>query len=195
MNQNTLVEKQEILQKQADEVLGRLDLISILSKYGKAKMIGSVALGLMTWPDIDIDLESNVGVNDKDYFKILKEIFGKKNIKQVMLIDNRDSFEKNRPESMYVGIVYDLDGVDWKIDIRYLNSSNAYAENNLKQIKAKLTNDKIKTILKIKTALHNHSNYRKEFSGHDIYNAVLDKDISSVEEFGDYLKVRGVGLL
>lgn len=195
MNQNTFVEKQEILQKQADEVLSRLDLINILSKYGKAKMIGSVALGLMTWPDIDIDLESNVGVNDKDYFKILKEIFSQKNIKQLMLIDNRDSFEKNRPKSMYVGVIFDLRGIDWKIDIRYLDSSDSWAEKYLNQTKAKLSQEKIKTILEIKTTFHNHSNYGKEFSGYDIYSAALDKDISSVEEFSDYLKSRGVKLL
>src|SRR4030042_1086649 len=99
-------EKQNILQQQASDVLNRLDLIRVLSKYGEVKMVGSVALGLMTWSDIDIDLESSSEINDKDYFEIVRYIFGQKFIKQIMLIDNRSSFEKNRPQSMYVGIIY-----------------------------------------------------------------------------------------
>ena len=194
MNQNIFLEKQSILQKQATDVLSNLDLVNILSKYGEVKLVGSVALGLMTWPDIDIDLKSDSEINDKDYFEIMKHIFGQKNVKQLMLIDNRSSFEKNRPKSMYIGIIYNLDDVKWKIDVRYLNSADAWAEDDLKQIKSKLTEDKIKKILEIKTAFHNHPKYRKEFSGYDIYNAVLDKNISTPQEFSNYLKNSGVEL-
>lgn len=191
MNQDVF-KKQNILQQQASEVLNQTDLINILSKYGKVKMVGSVALGLMTWPDIDIDLESIDEVNDKDYFEIVQYIFGQKFIKQLILIDNRSSFEKNRPKSMYIGAIYDFEGVDWKIDIRYLNPSSARAENELKQIKSRLTSENTKAILEIKTAFHNHPEYRKKFSGYDIYDAVLDRGISTVEEFGVLLRDRGI---
>ena len=195
MDQNIFLEKQSILQKQATEVLSNLDLVNVLSKYGEVKLVGSVALGLMTWPDIDIDLKSASEINDKDYFEIIKYIFGQKNVKQLRLIDNRSSFEKNRPKSMYVGIIYDLGDIEWKIDVRYLSSVDAWAEDDLKQIKSKLTEDKTKKILEIKTAFHNHPKYRKEFSGYDIYNAVLDKNISTPTEFVDYLKNSGVDIL
>lgn len=191
MNQN-VIERQSILQQQASDVLNRLDLIGVLSKYGEVKTVGSVALGLMTWPDIDIDLESTNEINDKDYFELVRCIFGQKFIKQLMLIDNRSSFEKNRPQSMYIGIIYNLDGVDWKIDIRYLNPSVAWADDDLKRIKSRLTPENTKVILEIKTAFHNHPKYRKEFSGYEIYNAVLDENISTVEEFSDFLKDRGI---
>jgi type I restriction-modification system DNA methylase subunit len=111
-----------------------------------------------------------------------------------MLIDNRSAFEKNRPQSMYIGVIYNLDGIDWKIDIRYLNPSDAWAEDDLKRIKSRLTSEKIQMILEIKTAFHSHPKYRKEISGYEIYNAVLDKNISTVDEFNNYLKDRGVEL-
>lgn len=185
-------EKQDILQQQASEVLNCLDLIRALSRYGEVKMVGSVVLGLMTWPDIDIDLESTDEINDKDYFEIVRYIFGQKFIKQLMLIDNRSSFEKNRPQSMYIGIIYNLNGVDWKIDIRYLNPSAARANDDLKRIKSRLTPENTKAILEIKTAFHNHPKYRKDFSGYEIYNAVLDKDIYTVEGFSAFLKDRDI---
>jgi len=187
MKKDILLEKQNILQRQANEVLDSLNLIKVLSKYGEAKIVGSLALGLMTWPDIDIDLKSKVEINDQDYFEIVKYVFGQENIKKLTLIDNRESFEKNRPRSMYLGISYNLNGIDWKIDIRYLDSVDAWAEDNLKQIKARLTEAKVKAILEIKTAFHNHPKYRREFSGITIYEAVLYKNISTVEEFKEYL--------
>jgi hypothetical protein len=191
MNQD-IIKKQVILQQQAKEVLSRLDLINILSKHGKVDIVGSLALNLMTWPDIDIDLKSAKEINKKSYFEIIQRIFNQKSIKQLMLIDNRNSFEKNRPQSMYIGIIYNLNGIDWKIDIRYLNSSAAYANKDLKQIKSRLTPENIKKILKIKTAFHNHPKYGKEFSGYEIYKYVLDKNISTVEEFASSLKKKGV---
>ncbi len=194
MSQNILLEKQKALQKQADDVLNDLGLVSELSKYGEVKIVGSVALGLMTWPDIDINLISQKGINDSDYFEMIKFIFSQKYIKQLILIDNRSSFEKNRPQSMYIGIIYDLSGVNWKIDIRYLDPAEAWADKDVEIIKGKLTEESIKTILEIKTAFHNHPKYRKEFSGYDIYNAVLNNNVSKVEAFSDLLKNKGVKL-
>jgi tRNA nucleotidyltransferase (CCA-adding enzyme) len=48
MSNDQLLEKQNVLQQQTEVILNRLDLISVLSKYGEFKMVGSVALGLMT---------------------------------------------------------------------------------------------------------------------------------------------------
>lgn len=183
-----LLEKQNILQRQAKDVLKHLGLINLLSNYGKVKIVGSMALELMTWPDIDIDLESNDEINNKDYLEIVKDIFNYESIKKLTLIDNRSSFEKNRPKSMYIGIIYDLDDIDWKIDIRYLNSSDASAGDSLKQIKSKLTSEKVQAILEIKTNFHSHPKYRKEFSGYDIYNAVLEEGILTIDDFKEFLK-------
>lgn len=194
MIENIFVKKQTELQKQATEVLARLNLIDAISKYGEVEVVGSVALGLMTWPDIDIDLESRKGINDEDYFEIISYIFRQKNISRIVLIDNRSSFEKNRPQSMYIGIIYNLDGMDWKIDIRYLNSSEARAGDISKQIPRKLTTNTIQSVLEIKTAFHNHPKYGKAISGYTIYNAVLEKNVSTVEEFKKYLENSGINL-
>ena len=194
MDNNIFLEKQNQLQKQASEVLNNLDLIKELSKFGEVKIVGSVSLGLMTWPDIDVDLKSKTEINDKDYFEIVKYVFSKKNIKQLKLIDNRNLSEKNRPKSIYLGIIYDLKGVEWKIDVRYLNSADAFAEDYLNQTKSKLTIESTKTILEIKTEFHNHPKYRKEFSGFEIYNAVLDKNVSNSKDFRDYMETNGIQL-
>ncbi|MBL7053560.1 MAG: hypothetical protein ISS02_02815, partial [Candidatus Portnoybacteria bacterium] len=41
-----LLEKQNILQRQAKDVLKHLGLINLLSNYGKVKIVGSMALEL-----------------------------------------------------------------------------------------------------------------------------------------------------
>jgi len=190
MKENILLKKQIELQEQTNEVLQKLDLIKILSKYGEVKMVGSFSLGLMTWPDIDIDLISKTEINDQDYFSIINSLFCQKNIKQLILIDNRDSSEKNRPKSMYIGIMYNFNNIVWKIDIRYLNSSDVRTENDLKQIKEKLTEDKINFILEIKTFFHDRPGYGKEINGWVIYEAVLNNNVSTVKEFMEYLNLR-----
>ena len=192
MPKSDLLEKQASLQAQAAEVLKRLDLLKLISRYGRATVVGSVALVLMTWPDIDIDLKSKAGINNHDYFEIIKKIFAQKDVRKLTLIDNRASLEKNRPPSFYIGLVYDLDGVSWKIDIRYMNSADDWAEQYIDKIKSRLTAAKIASILEIKTAFHSHPLYGREIHGHMIYEAVLDQGISTLKEFKKYLGSIGI---
>lgn len=53
---NELVSKQNQLQVEAMQVVEKLQLTQILSKYGQVHLVGSVVLGLMTWKDIDIEV-------------------------------------------------------------------------------------------------------------------------------------------
>ena len=180
--------KQNILQNDSNTVLKKLGLIEILSSFGKVELVGSLSLGLMTWSDIDIDLVSYKEINKIDYLKMVDALLSKKGVNRLILIDNRSAFEKNRPKSMYLGIIYDYKGVEWKIDIRYLNASSAYAKNDLKLIKSKLNSENRGKILEIKTKICNHSLYGKDFEGYDVYSAVLDRGVGSVEEFWEFLK-------
>lgn len=55
MDKTDLTKQQDELQQEAHKILGEIHLMNLLSKYGKPEVIGSVALGLMTWRDIDIE--------------------------------------------------------------------------------------------------------------------------------------------
>ena len=193
MSNHDLVKKQSSLQKQAYEILKKLGLIDLLSKYGNPVIVGSLALGLMTWEDIDIDLEVKDDFKDQDYFQIVQYIFKHGNIKQVILIDNRKKLEPGRPRSMYIGIILENSQKKrWKIDIRILSGNDGWAQDDIDKIKSRLTPSVIKNILKIKKDAAKHPKYRKEISSVDIYTSVLDKDVKDLDGFKKYLSEKGV---
>src|SRR3989344_8271363 len=60
-----LHQQQLNLQKQARQLLEKLKLIELLSQYGHVEIVGSLALSVMTWPDIDIEVA--VSELDKEF--------------------------------------------------------------------------------------------------------------------------------
>jgi len=54
MNDIQLLDQQDALQHEADEVVKELRLEELLATAGKPVRVGSSALGLMVWRDLDI---------------------------------------------------------------------------------------------------------------------------------------------
>ena len=129
MNTDELIALEEELQRQAHEVLEILNLLHFLSQYGRPKIVGSVALGLMTWRDIDIDLEISGEIREEDFWQTAQYLLAQDEITLVTLVDNRDMIEKNRPPSMYIGGRYQADEeAIWKLDIRFVSEQHAIAQ-------------------------------------------------------------------
>lgn len=193
-----LMEKQDALQKEAHGVLEKLQLIKILSKYGKPEIVGSLALGLMTWRDIDIEVivdNLNREIVSEFVADIVKIKLRKINLN---VTDNRNQNSPKTPSGIYVGInYYDHLPIEeqsshnpnlWKIDIHFILSENAKGSEKAKQINKQLTDEKRKIILEIKNVLMNSPEHRKTIFSVDIYDAVFEKGVKNLEEFKDYLK-------
>ena len=195
MNRYNLSRQAKDLEKEAKSVLKDTNLIKLLSKHGKVEIVGSLALGLLVWRDIDIDVVMNRNFDTDKYFQMVIELFKHKNIKDLRLIDNRTSFEKNRPKSMYIGVFYQKQvGEKWKIDIRFVHKKDAYAIDYLNVIRSKLNKKNRLNILKIKETVYTHPLYGKEFSSVDIYEAVLIHGIHNIRDFNIYLHKQGKNL-
>jgi hypothetical protein len=195
MNMDELIAQEEELQRQAHEVLGILNLLHFLSKYGRPKIVGSVALGLMTWRDIDIDLEITGEIRDEDFWQTAQYLLARNEITQVTLVDNRQMKEKNRVPSMYIGGKYQVDeGAIWKLDIRFVSEQHAIAQKYIDHVSSKLTEERRRAILSIKHVVAQDPRYRTEISSVDIYEAVLDKGITDLEGFKEQLRESGIEL-
>jgi len=195
MNTDELIVQEEELQRQAHEVLEALDLLHFLSKYGRPKIVGSVALGLMTWRDIDIDLETAGEIRTKEFWQTAKYLLAQDKVTLIILVDNRKMIEKNRPPSMYIGGKYQADdGAIWKIDIRFVSEQHAIAQKHIDNISARLTDDRRRAILSIKHVVAQDPRYRTEISSVDIYEAVLAKGIMDLEGFKEQLRESGIEL-
>lgn len=190
-----LLQEQEKLQKEAKEVLQKLDLVNLLNKYGSTEIVGSLDYGLMTWRDIDINVATDQDPKDEDYWKIVKELFSKDRVKLLTLADNRKEEDKDRPKSMYIGLKYQIYSSDiWKIDIRFLSKKYITTDKTANLIKQKMTDDTKSIILEIKSQVHDDPKYHKEFSSLDIYEAVLLNRVKSLSGFKEYLESKSKGL-
>jgi hypothetical protein len=183
---NDLEKKQSELQNEAKEVLEKLDLMNILSSYGTPKIMGSLATGLMTWKDIDIELTN--GIDEDKYWDVVKKLFHTPGYKHLNIIDFRNSTNPNSPKGLYACISkFHLYGNDnWKIDIWFLEPNsrdfdfNDWLTKNLKP-------EHRLSILEIKTQIAMHPKYRKEIFSTDIYKAVIEDNAKDINDFKRYL--------
>lgn len=203
MNSN-LEEQADKLQKDTHLVLEKLQLLDLLKKYGSPEIIGSVALGLMTWRDIDIEIVVEE-LKREDLAEIIATL-AKKPLRRIdfSVSDNRSRFGTHAkiPNSLYIGMKYFGDDIHddqllsanpdvWKIDLHFLLEEDARGRVKTAELKSKLTEEKRKIILEIKNEIASHPKYRKEIFSMDIYQAVLDHGVTNLEEFREYLKRTG----
>jgi hypothetical protein len=202
-----LFKQQSKLQKDASLVLVNLDLLPLLKKYGDPKIVGSMALELMTWRDIDIEII--VGELDK---KVIAEVIEALVIKTVVRIDitftdNRFKFglEEKIPKSLYIGLKYfgedippgEMLGANpkaWKLDLHFIMKEDARGGIKTTEIASKLTDENRRIILEIKEVVAENPQHRKQIFSLDIYKAVLDHGVKNLEDFQSYLARDGRAL-
>ncbi|MCL4417195.1 MAG: hypothetical protein M1365_10945, partial [Actinobacteria bacterium] len=151
-----LLKKEEELQKGARKVLEKLDLIELLSKHGKPKIVGSVAFRLMTWKDIDIVVI--VDKLNKQNIAEISAILIKKSSRRIdfTVTDNRKEDGLGKiPRGIYLGLKYFGDDIKdvsryeavkdivWKIDIHFVLKDSSRSIATIEKIKSQLTEEEI----------------------------------------------------
>jgi hypothetical protein len=186
---HSLSELNELIRKEADEILYQKGLLSILEKYGTVKISGSYQLDLMTWRDLDIYLGSDE-ITESGFFDLGSEIL---NLLQPVKMSYRNERGKTSaflPDGLYWGIYLGNERAGaWKIDIWAVNFQEQkrllqYGED----LKSRLNPENREKILEIKSQCWKNPQYRRSFSSTDIYQAVLEKGISDFKSFTEYLK-------
>ncbi|MDO8498896.1 MAG: hypothetical protein Q7S44_03870 [bacterium] len=200
-----LLNQQDELQKEAQGVLEDLDLMNLLKEFGEPHIVGSLALGVMTWRDIDLEIV--VGKLDKEVVaEVIKQLVVKTIYKiDVTFSDNIARFNNsnpNSPQSLYIGLKYfgkDITPIEmrgsnpltWKLDLHFILEKDARGKAKTEELKNKITDDKRRIILEIKSQIASNPKYRKQIFSMDIYQAVLERGITNLEEFGKFLAETG----
>ncbi len=187
MNTDDLFKRQEEFQREAYWVLEELDLLSILSFYGKPTIVGSLATGLMTWKDIDIEITE--GIDEEKYWQVVKKLFHTPKYKFLSVVDFRKSVNPNSAKGLYLSLSdYYLRGEgSWKIDIWFLNPRKPGEENFHKWLQENLKEEHRLPILRIKEQIASTTKYKHEIFSIDIYKAVIEDSAKSLEDFKKYL--------
>lgn len=169
------------------------------SQFGKIHIAGSVALNLMTWPDIDLFcyLEHANRAKLLGLAPLLSEQLERQGFGLVKASYNDwhlrpDPLFPNSP-GLYAGYQF-LDKTSnrqWKLDFWGWAQKQYHADIARKAELAKQLAAASRTvILELKNALHHHPEYRKSIYSIDIYNFALDHAGTTLEDFWHYLESR-----
>ncbi len=185
----TITDINRQIKEEADDILYSQGLFAILSKYGVPHITGSYSLNLMTWRDLDIYIQ-NENMSEAEFFQLGAEINKKYNPVKMSYRNERITQTKGLPPGLYWGVYSgnERNGA-WKIDIWAVDENEC--RRLLKfcdDIAAKLTLFTKQIILTIKSSCWQDPEYRRSYTSNDIYKAVLDNEVTSLEEFRSYLE-------
>ena len=172
------------LRQEADALLDGARLFETLRAYGEVHATGSYLYDLMTWRDIDLC----VGTLDLDMSTVFRLGLALASTPHVGSMYYRNEFIMNtpgNPQAMFWCIdFYPPNSQQWKVDI--LLAKPAEVERVLdygRRLQQHLTSPTRATILQIKSILCQRPGYRQRFGSRAIYEAVLDHNIATIEEW------------
>lgn len=180
----------EEIRTEADRLLAS-GLREILTDYGEVHIIGSYALRVMVWRDLDIVLKMP-RIDRHAFFELGSRVSHLLHPYKMFLTDYTAGPSEYDFHGLYWGIrVGDLHEGAWKIDLHA--EDHERCQDMLDQCKAlasRLTPDTQRRILTIKSSVWNHPAYRKTVTSQDVYDAVLDHRVATVDEFWAYIERR-----
>ena len=183
-------ETDEELRAEADRLLAS-GLRVILNDYGLVHLVGSYALRLMVWRDLDIHIVQPA-LDKEKFFELGGRIAALLNPPRMQYRDETIGSTEGLPRGMYWGVYLgDERAGAWKIDI-WLTGSEGFeaVRAHGKRIQGRLSETTRPLILQIKSACWRHPQYRREFASGDIYEAVLDHGVADIEGFWNFLAGR-----
>jgi hypothetical protein len=192
------LEKQNlILTSEADRILNELGLLKIMREYGVPFVTGSYTLGLMTWRDLDIYLETNEP-DEINFFRMGGRIANTLKPWRMSFRNELITRTPDLPLGLYFGVhTFILGGTEeWKIDIWAMDASQIeQAKKELAVLQAGINESNKIAILEIKSEFCRHPEYRYGLHSMDIYDAVIKYDVKTSEEFTVWVKkTKGIDL-
>jgi hypothetical protein len=166
-----LLQRQDILQHEAQIVLDELGLVPLLSKAGTLRQVGSTTLGLMVWRDIDLAV-SSPALRLEDAFEVMRPMYLNARVKQVRYFNQSGPFNLTGQlvnGRYYFACLYDTEvGNEWKLDISFWLSYDHHPEPVQDALEQQLTRETRLTILWIKDLWYQLPIYRTEVYSTDI---------------------------
>lgn len=197
MAESKLLLQQKALQDEASEVADELRLHELLSQAGEPVRVGSSALGLMVWRDLDITVKCS-RLNQQLIAQIASELMLRAGVQELKFINDTGVYNTDPayPDGLYIGLKYkSQQGKEWKMDIWFVDEPER--QPDLKHIITMpdlLTQERREAILRIKNNWASRAEYGKTVRSFDIYTAVLEENVSTPEQFQAWLDQRSMNI-
>jgi hypothetical protein len=186
-----LLARQRALQAEAGQIRARLDLGRVLGSVGDPVVVGSTAMGLMTWRDLDITVVCP-SLDKRQVLGIAAELAGHQDVKALQYRNDTGRWNQEPdkyPDGLYLGLCYHPpDLPEWKLDLWFVDDPARQPDlGHLRTLPGRLTDDARLAILRIKTLWSARPQYGTSVRSWDIYTAVLDHGVRSTDEFDRWL--------
>jgi hypothetical protein len=173
-----------LLRAEAVALLDGTHLLETLRTYGEVHVTGSCSYDLMTWRDIDLCVGTQM-LNIETIFRLGLALAS---LPHVGSMYYRNEFIMNTPGNpravFWCTDFYLPDSQRWKVDI--LLAEPEEVERILgygRQLMQRLTGPARAIILEIKNVVCRRPGYRQEFGSREIYDAVLDHNVVTLEDW------------
>jgi hypothetical protein len=188
-----LLRKQAELQAEALAVEADLGLEELLSPIGEVNRVGSAALGLMVWRDLDLTVVcTRLGL--EPVTTTVARLAAHPRVHTITFRNDSGHWRTNPdyPDGLYVGIGYRSPTNDgWKLDIWFVDEPERQPDlAHVRWMPPKLTLELRRAILLIKSAWAAGPEYGKTVRSFDIYSAVLNDGVRTLEAFDAWLADR-----
>ncbi|MFF2154983.1 hypothetical protein ACFVVQ_06675 [Paenibacillus chitinolyticus] len=193
MSDNELILQQKALQTEAGKIAEELKLNDLLSRAGEPVRVGSSALGLMVWRDLDITVICSL-LDQHVVAQIASEIMVRTGVRELKFINDSGSWntDPTYPDGLYLGLKYRSgQDKDWKLDIWFIDEPERQPDlGHIKTMPERLTPERRHSILTIKSMWAQRAEYGKTVKSYDIYTAVLDDNVHTPDQFLEWLEQR-----
>jgi hypothetical protein len=194
-DETALLARQRALQTEAEEFARDIMLMELAQPLGDPVLVGSAALGLMVWRDLDVTvvcprLEINAVV------EVGSRLALHPRVREVVFRNDTGAWNTNTnptyPDGLYLGLSYRSPaGDDWKSDIWFVDEPDRQPDlAHLKTLPSRLTAETRLAILRVKSVWASRPEYPRVVRGFDIYRAVLDGGVRTPDEFAAWLAER-----
>lgn len=190
MSELTLLQQQYNLQLEADEVVHELQLNTILATVGTPVRVGSSALGLMVWRDVDVTVICPTLQVEK-ISKLATQLMVQRGVRELRFLNDSGSLKSDSqyPDGLYFSLKYKSDrDVEWKFDIWFVDEPERQPDlQHVQTMPNRLTPELRESILSIKSVYVKLDEYGKTVKSYDIYTAVLDDGVRTPAQFNEWL--------
>jgi hypothetical protein len=191
-----LLARQATLQDQAREMLAALDLAALVADTGPSLVTGSFVSGLMCWPEVDVMVHVGPDFTPRDVMGLLARIVTRPEVTGLDYRDERGPrcvTSEVRDERYHVTLTVEL-ADRWQIDLTlWLHDLHRNVTRWHEELRERITAEQRIAVLRIKDYWHRQPAYPHHVGGLDIYTAVLDDGVRTLDEFSAWLAARGPG--
>jgi hypothetical protein len=161
----------------------------LIEEYAPVHVFGSMTLGLMVWRDMDLAMEAP-GLTVKQFFELGARITDLLSPWKMFFTDNQTHDGGQFPRGLYWGIrLGDIKEGAWKIDLWAFDSVRCQVmARECEALKRRINQDNRHCILSIKSQIWRDPRYRDTVTSQDVYNAVLDHGINTIDGFWEYME-------